>query len=57
MEEKLQYFEDLRLKGQDFSGLGDGEVALVDLYIGKPKDAARMLHLASPQNLHRFRGI
>jgi hypothetical protein len=31
--------------GQYLSRLGDGEVALIDFYVGKPKDAVAMLHL------------
>jgi hypothetical protein len=46
MNEKLKNSKDFGLEGQDFSCLGDGEVALVHLYIGKPKDAAPMFHRA-----------
>jgi hypothetical protein len=55
MQQKLQDFKDLRLKGQDFSGFGDGEVALVDLYVGKPKDAAPLFHLIPRKTIIGFR--
>ena len=56
MNEKLQDLEDFGLEGQDFSGFGDGEVALVDLYVGKPKDAAPMLHRVPRKNFINSEG-
>ena len=50
VKEKLQNLKDLGLEGQHLSRLGDGEVALVDFYISKLKDAAPMLHSATSQN-------
>ena len=44
VKQKLENLKDFRFDRQRFSGLGDREVALVDLYVGKPKDPAPMLH-------------